>query len=102
MADALKKDFNYTGYKLEKKTGGSVEVGKSLKVELVGNYLATVEPSEKSDSKVTLKLTVLEKKDGKEQKRLSTTLKLTKGKSQLVGRWNLDNGDVLILAISAK
>ncbi len=102
MADALKKDFKYTGYKLEKKTGGSVDVGKSLKKELIGDYLVTVEPSEKSEDKVTLKLTVLEKKDGKEKRRFSTTLKLTKGKAQLVGRWDLDNGDVLILAVSAK
>lgn len=103
MADALKKDFKYTGYKLEKKAGGSVEVGKSLKKELIGDYLVTVEPSEKSADKVTLKLTVLEKqKDKTEKRRFSTTLKLTKGKAQLVGRWDLDNGDVLILAVSAK
>ena len=39
---------------------------------------------------------------GKNKKKLSTTIKISPGKFQLLGRWSLGKGDVLILAVSAK
>ena len=101
LASKLKKDFKYTGYTLEKKTGGTIEIGKSKSYSLVGPYSAVVQPTAKG-SKIKIKFELREKKGKTSKKKLSTTLSLKPGKSQILGRWSLGKGDVLILAVSAK
>ena len=101
LASKLKKDFKYTGYTLEKKTGGTIEIGKSKSYSLVGVYSAVVQPTAKG-SKIKIKFELREKKGKTSKKKLSTTLSLKPGKSQILGRWSLGKGDVLILAVSAK
>ncbi len=101
LASKLKKDFKYTGYTLEKKTGGTIEVGKSKSYSLVGRYSAVVQATAKG-SKIKIKFELREKSGKTSKTKLSTTLSLKPGKSQILGRWSLGKGDVLILAVSAK
>ena len=101
LAGKLKKDFKYTGYTLAKSTGGSVELKKSKRFSLTGPYTVVVTPIEKG-SKMKLKIELHQKSGGKNKKKLSTTIKIAPGKFQLLGRWSLGKGDVLILAVSAK
>lgn len=102
FAEKLKKDFKFTGYKLEKKAGGSVEIGKTFKTRLIGQYSAEVTPSAKKGNTVTLKLRILERQGDKQVPKVSTTLTLSGGKFQLVGGPSLGGGDVLIVAVSAR
>ena len=51
---------------------------------------------------MTLKLELHQKSGGKNKKKFGTTIKISRGKFQLLGRWSLGKGDVLILAVSAK
>ncbi len=101
LAGKLKKDFKYTGYTLAKNTGGSIELKKSKRFSLTGPYSVVVMPIEKG-SKMKLKLELHQKSGGKNKKRFGTTIKIARGKFQLLGRWSLGKGDVLILAVSAK
>ncbi len=101
LASKLKKDFKYTGYTLAKNTGGSIELKKSKRFSLTGPYSVVVTPIEKG-AKMKLKLVLYQKVSGKNKKKLSTTIKISPGKFQLLGRWSLGKGDVLILAVSAK
>ena len=101
LASKLKKDFKYTGYTLAKNTGGSVELKKSKRFSLTGPYSVVVTPTEKG-SKVKLKLELHQKSGGKNKKKFGTTIKISPGKFQLLGRWSLGKGDVLILAVSAR
>ena len=52
--------------------------------------------------KVELKIDVTRRVGDKDVKKLTTTIKLAKGRFQLFGGWKLDGGDVLIIAVSAK
>ena len=106
IADQLKKQFKYTGFKLERKQSGKVDQGKTFSATLVAGYKVKVTPIERKDSRIALKVEVT-KQEGKQERRLlRTTVKLKSGKYYLQGGsgWNLDSkgDDVLIVAVSAR
>jgi len=98
IADELKKKFKFTGFKLEQKNTGSAALGKAYSVTLPGGYQANVTPDSNDGKKVKLKVEVTK---GKKQVS-SVTYTVDVGKFQLQGGWDLDGGDSLILAVSAK
>lgn len=102
LAEALKKTFKFTGYKLLKTDSRKVALNKKLDLSLVGPYKARITPLERKDNRIRLKAEVFERKDKKDISKLSTTISLAAGKSQLFGGWKLDGQDVLIIAVSAK
>ena len=112
IARQLKKQFKYTGFKLEKKTNKKVDQGKTLTADLVGGYKVTVTPVAREGNRVKLKVVVPArevkkgKKDGKKKPLLSTTFTITRGRYQLIGggSWKIDTkgDDVLIIAVSAR
>jgi hypothetical protein len=98
IADELKKRFKFTGFKLEQKNTGSAAIGKAYDVGLPGGYQAKITPESNDGKKVKLKVEVTK---GKKQVS-SVTYTVDAGKFQLQGGWDLDGGDSLILAVSAK
>ena len=98
LAEKLKKDFKFTGFKLEAKATGSANIGKAYNTSLPGGYQANVTPKALDGKKVQLTVEVLKGKDRK----VNTTITITAGQFQLFGGLSLDGGDQLILAVSAK
>ena len=106
IADQLKKQFKYTGFKLERKQTDEVDQGKELSVTLLAGYKAKVTPIERKDGKIALTVEITRQEDKKEKRLLRTTVKINSGKYYLQGGsgWKLDSktDDVLIVAISAR
>ncbi len=98
IADALKKQFKFTGFKLEDRANDNVESGKAFAKSVVGGYRVSVTPQKNDGKKVQMQVEVFA---GTERK-VNVNLTLDAGKSQLVGGLKLDGGDELVLAISAR
>ena len=98
IADALKKQFKFTGYKLEKRSNGSAELKSTYKAPLVGTYEARLTPQKVEDKRVTIEIEIY----SGEERKLKTTATLDAGKSQLLGGYKLDGGDELIVAVSSR
>ncbi|HEY3243964.1 MAG TPA: hypothetical protein VGM03_11505 [Phycisphaerae bacterium] len=104
LADALKKTFKYTGYKLLKTDKTSAELNKSVTSTLPGPYKLTLTPQKRADEKITYKLQITERKGDKDVEKLNTTVAITPERFQLTGgsAYKLEGGDDLIIAISVK
>lgn len=100
IAEKLKAQFKYTGFKLEKREKGTTETGKALSVTLVGGYSATVTPRSVDEQRVQLQIQV--RKSGEDKPRLDATLTINAGEFQLSGGWDLGEGDALIVAVAAR
>ncbi len=100
IAEKLKKDTKYTGFKLEKKASGSAAIGKTFTATLIGGYTAKVTPKSVDSKKVELQITITKEKE--KTPKLDTTVKLAAGDWQLSGGMDLDGGDALIVAVSGK
>ena len=84
----LKKRFNYTGFKLERKKQSKTSEGKALSIDLTAGFKAQVTPLERKGNRV----------------KLNTTVGLDRGRFHLQGGWKIDSksADVLIVAVSAR
>lgn len=106
IAEQLRKETKYTGFKLERKQDGEVEQGKTFTASLVAGYKVKVTPAERKDSKIALMVEVTKQEDKQERRLLRTTVKLNSGKYYLQGGsgWKVDpkSEDVLIVAVSAR
>ena len=104
LATALKKQFKYTGYKLEKKSSGRVALGKPFKAKLVGDYEATVTPKERKDGGKRIQLEVIvTKREGKQTKTVSKSTVVNKAGPFLpYGCGSLDGDDYLLVAVRAR
>jgi hypothetical protein len=102
LAEKLKATFKFTGYKLVRTDSRAVELGKELKADLISPFDVVITAQERTDDQIKLKVLVRERKGDKVVKLLSTTVSLRRERFQLFGGWKLPDGDVLILAISAK
>ncbi len=100
IADQLKKQFKYTGFKLESKTSKSAATGATASATLTGDYHVQLTPKSNDGKHIQLRIQIFKGKDKKPK--LDTTVTLKPKKSQLIGGPSLGNGDVLILAVSAR
>lgn len=100
IADLLKRDSKYTGFKLEKSTIRKVEVGQAVTADLLEGYRAEVTPKERDAKGVKLTVEVSKGKDNK----LRSTVTFEPGKTQIYGGsdWPVGKGDVLMIAVSAR
>lgn len=98
IAGALKDQFKFTGYRLLKKSSDRVAVGKAFKTDLAAGYRAEVTPREKPTDSAKLSIAVFKQDD----KKLSTTVTVEKGKFQLLGGWKIEGDDALIVAVTAR
>ncbi len=98
IAETLKRQFKFTGFKLEGRPAGKVEIGKPFSASIVGGYRVSVTPQKSDGKKVQLQVEVYSGSDRK----LNVNITVDAGKSQLLGGLKLDGGDELVLAISAR
>ncbi len=98
IADKLKKQFNFTGFKVEARRTGSAALGKSFDTALTGGYFAKITPKKNDGKRVELQIQVTKGSRAV----LNTTLSADAGKFALQGGWDLDGGDKLIVAVAAK
>lgn len=102
LADALKKQFKYTGFKLERKAAGRAEMDKSFSTGLVGGYKATATPRQRIDGRIKLQIQVQNRVSQDEQTVLNTTVTAEAGKLVPLGCGPLEGGDYLIIAVRAR
>lgn len=98
IADKLKQQFKYTGFKLERKAAGRADLGKTFTADLIGGYSLKLTPKKRDGKKIQLQVEVAKGKDPK----LNATVTLPAGEFQLFGGWPLDGGDALIIGVSAR
>ncbi len=98
LADKLKRDVSYTGFKLEKRTGGSASSDKAYAGELIGGYSVKVTPKRNDGKKVQLEILIQGPKTTK------ATVTLNAGEYLPLGgsAQPLEGGDALIVAVSAR
>ena len=99
LAEQLKRTFQLTGFELRGETSKKVKLNEAARIDLPDPYRLEVTPVSVSDGKVTLQITVFEKKGRESKRKLDTKVTLTKGKSQLIGGLDVSGGQ-LVLAIS--
>jgi hypothetical protein len=102
FADKLKRNFKFTGFKLEKTTVEKTEIGKELSVKLLGDYSIKITPrkreKDKGKDRVSLAVEILRKQESK----LTANVTLALGETQFFGPQSLPDGDSLIVGVSAK
>jgi hypothetical protein len=98
IADKLKQQSKYTGFKLERRASGSAQIGEAFTTSLIGGYSAKVTPTKSEGKRVTLQVEVLKDKDSK----LKAIVTVNAGEFQLFAGPSLDGGDALIVAVSGR
>jgi len=104
IAAQLRRQFKYTGFKLERKKQARVNQGKPLATSLVGAYKAKITPLSRDGNRVKLKIEISKREGSKDKPLINTTVTLDKGKYQMQGGWKIDtkSGDVLIVGVAGK
>jgi hypothetical protein len=98
IADKLKKQFKYTGFKLERRVTGEVQLGRVFEADLIGGYEAKVTLKKHDGERITLQVQVLRN----DKPVLDATISLPVKGSQLIGGWSVGDGEALIVAVSAR
>lgn len=98
IADELKKQFKFTGFKLEKRATGSAGIDEAFKTPLFEGWEARVTPKENDTKRVKLQIEIAKGKDKPD----SATVTVPLGKFQLMGGQKLENGDSLIVAVAGR
>ena len=102
LADALKKQFKYTGFKLEKRADGRVAVGEAYTVELLEGYKAAVTPKERTGERMQLQVVVSKREGNRDKPVVNTTYTVGAGSFLPIGCGSLSGGDYLIVAVRAR
>jgi hypothetical protein len=100
LADKLRKQFKYTGFKLEKRLAGTTDLGVAYKTPLIGDYEAAITPQKREGKRLTLQMRVAKK--GEDKPKLDMSATIPAGEFQLTGGWDLDGGDALIVGFAGK
>ena len=102
MVKKLRDEFRFSGYKVEKKTDCEKEPGESCDANLIDDFEIEIRVlkrfATREGQKVRLQIRVTE--DNKPK--LNTTIEMGVGRTQLIGGWNLSDGDKLIVAVTAR
>ena len=98
LAETLRKQFRFTGYKVEKDSNCKVdEAGENCKHDLGSKYEIRVKYlGVNEQGKVKIEIVVMHRDDVK----LTSTVAVSPGKTALFGGWDLPGGDKLIVAIT--
>jgi hypothetical protein len=100
IADKLRANFKYTGFKLEKRERGTTEIGKAFHAALISPYKASVTPKSIEQKRVQLQIQV--RKEGEDKPLIDATVTTNVGEFQLSGGPELGGGDALIVAVSTR
>jgi len=98
LAQALRKQFKFTGFKLEKKASDRRQIDEALSTDLIGGYKATLTPKKREKNSVQLRIDV--KKADKNV--LATTITGELNRFVPVGVGPLEDSDYLIVATRAR
>jgi hypothetical protein len=85
IADKLKRESKFTGFKLEQRAAGTTKVGAAYAPALPGGYKAKVTPQKADDKRVTLAGEVL--MGDKQQVHATVTIKAGSFRSSAGCRW---------------
>lgn len=102
LAEKLKNQFKYTGYKLEKRGTGSAAIDKEFKTGLIAGFEARITPKRRDGERVQLQVEVFKAIKDKKVRMLSATVTIPAGQFQLFGGWDIEDSDKLIMAVSGK
>lgn len=106
LAKQLKQQFKFSGYQLVDRNDARVELGKEHKAALPADYEIALKPESREDGRIAIRVEVVkvEKAGGKTKRtpKLRTVLKMKAGATVLLGGWQLDRSDVLIVALTAR
>ncbi len=97
LADTLKRQFKFTGFKLEANRSQTTEIGKTFSTALIGGYSANVTPKSIQDRRVTLQVQVLKGTDSKSK--VDQTMNLGE---TILYIFPLAGEDQLIVGVSAR
>ena len=98
LAVKLRKDFKYTGFKLERREAGRTQPGHGYTAELLSDYRGTVTPREREGKNLRLQFEAVRK--GKSI--LNTTVTAPIGSFVPFAIGPLENDDFLITAVRAR
>jgi hypothetical protein len=98
LAQVLRKQFKFTGFKLEKKVSDHRKIDEALSTDLIGGYQATFTPKKREKNSVQLRIEV--KKADKNV--LTTTITGELNRFVPVGVGPLEDSDYLIVATRAR
>jgi hypothetical protein len=109
LAKLLKKQFKYTGFKLEKKHAKKgLELEKAFKADLLADLRVEVKPTGREGRKIAMEVTIFKKADKSKDKKakdkvvLKTKIKAKAGPFIPYGLGPLENGDFQIMALRAR
>jgi hypothetical protein len=102
LADKLKRQFKYTGFKLEKQSSGTAKTDKTYSTKLIGAYEIKITPKRHDDKEVQLQVELFKAENEKKTRLLKATVTLRVGEFQLFGGPKLDDSDALIVAVSGR
>ena len=81
IAEQLKKQFKYTGFKLEKKAAKpGVDEGSTFSASLIAGFSARITPVERKDNRIKLKIEVIQRKGKQQRPRMRTTVTIDRGR----------------------
>lgn len=102
LAEKLKKDYKYTGFKIEKQATPKADLNQDVTLDYK-DYRVVVTPVKREGEKVELKIVVTRQggKDKKEERVAAATLTSKAGELAVVGGPN-DGDDKLIILAGAK
>ncbi len=98
IADELKRQFKFTGFKLERRATGSVGIDEAFRTPLLEGWEARVTPKENDTKRVKLQIEIAKGNEKPD----SATVTVPLGKFQLMGGQRLENGDSLIVAVAGR
>ncbi len=97
LADKLKRQFSFTGLKLEKRLSGTAAMDKAFSGALSGGYSVNVTPKSADGKRVQLQVEVLQ--DGKSKSSITATSTAGEFVPYI---FPLPGGDSLIICVSAR
>ncbi len=103
LVKVLKKQFKYTGFKLEKKIPRKkVELNKPWKVNLIGDYKVAFTPKARESKRIKYELVVTKRVKKKDKPVLKTTVTSKSGPWVPYGCGSLKGGDYLIMLVRVR
>lgn len=102
IASQLKKQFKFSGFRVEQKVGASVQMGRAHRAELPAGYAISAKPVRLEKDRLTLEVEITRK--DRRDPLLKSNVTIDAGRFQLFGGsgWKLDGDDILIIAVSGR
>lgn len=100
IAEKLKQQFKFTGFKLEHQASGTTPLERTWGGTLIGPYATAITPKKVEGKRIQIH--VLVTKSGEKKPVMDATLTITASEFALSGGWPLDGGDALIMAVAVR